>query len=105
MRLYERLSIEKNLMDNFCQQWKLAQLAVFGSVLRDDFKADSDIDFLVALNDDFQLNFSDFLALEDQLKNLLKRDVDIIFQKDLDRSENWIRRQHIFETAEVIYES
>ncbi|WP_084176602.1 nucleotidyltransferase family protein [[Limnothrix rosea] IAM M-220] len=104
-QLYERLATSKDLISDFCRNWQITQLAIFGSVLRNDFRSDSDVDFLIVLSDNTHLSFSEFLDLEEQLSNLVKRDVDIIFVNDLERSENWIRRKHILETATVIYES
>ncbi|WP_373480082.1 nucleotidyltransferase family protein [Geminocystis sp.] len=99
------LEISEDIIIKFCQRFKIQQLAVFGSILRDDFNVDSDIDFLITLSSDVKLNLTFFQLMETDLKNLVNRDIDIIFKDNLKRSSNWIRKKEILTTAEVIYEA
>ena len=86
----------------FCQGWQIQEFYLFGSVLRDDFHPDSDIDVMV----DFQPSVRwGLLALVEmkELEAIFDREVDLLTKKSIEQSENWIRRQEILSTAQVIY--
>jgi uncharacterized protein len=91
---------------DLCREYDVLQLAVFGSFLRDDFNPESDIDFLVVFeNDDPGPWMGKLQQLESRLAALLGRKVDVVSKRDVESSDNWIRRKHILGTAEVIYGS
>lgn len=104
-KIESRLGVSLTIIIGFCQRLKIKELAVFGSILRDDFTVDSDIDFLITLSSDVKLNLTFFESLETELKNLVNRDIDIILKDNLKRSSNWIRKKEILTTAKVIYEA
>jgi hypothetical protein len=104
-KINSRLGVSLDIIIEFCQRFKIKELAVFGSILRDDFTVDSDIDFLVTLSSDVELNLTLFESMETELKNLVNRDIDIILKDNLERSSNWIRKKEILTTAEMIYEA
>jgi uncharacterized protein len=87
----------------FCQRWHIVEFALFGSVLRDDFRPDSDIDVLVTFDPNFQRGLTETLQMRDEIQNLFGRQVDFIVKAAIERSENWLRRQNILESARVIY--
>lgn len=101
----ERLAITSDQLAEFCQRYAIRELALFGSVLRDDFHANSDIDFLVSFQPDAKVSLINLIGIEDELKELLHRKVDLITKKAIENSSNWIRREAILSTAQVIYES
>ena len=88
---------------DFCRQWKIAELALFGSVLRDDFRPDSDVDLLVSFSEGTHWSLFDMARMEEHLKAILGRNVDLVERRAVELSENYIRRRHILETAEPIY--
>lgn len=89
-----------------CRKYGVTELAVFGSALGDDFRPDSDIDFLVTFeNDDSGPWMSKVTGLEEDLGALFGRKVDVVFRKGLEQSRNWIRRREILDAAVVIYEA
>ena len=88
---------------SFCRRWKIRELAVFGSALREDFDADSDLDVLVSYAPDATWSLLDHVAMEEELAELVGRPVDMVTRRAVERSENWIRRQAILETAQVVY--
>lgn len=104
-KIESRLGVSLDIIIGFCQRFKIKELAVFGSILRDDFTADSDIDFLITLTSDIKLNLTLFESMETELKNLVNRDIDIVLKDNLKRSSNWIRKKEILTTAKVIYEA
>jgi predicted nucleotidyltransferase len=93
---------EKKLSD-FCQRWRISEFALFGSVLRDDFDAESDLDILVAFAPDADWSLLDHVQMEQELEALLGRKVDLLSRRSVERSRNWLRRREILDTAEVVY--
>ncbi|MDJ0729036.1 MAG: nucleotidyltransferase domain-containing protein [Crocosphaera sp.] len=103
--LYERLGIKPKQLQEFCRTAKISEFCLFGSILRDDFNADSDIDILVTFDPDVNISFLQFVDLEYQLEDLLKRKVDLLEKTTVEKDFNWIRRQEILNNYQVIYES
>lgn len=87
--------IDRDRLARFCRRWKVAEFALFGSVLRDDFRPDSDVDVLVAFAPDANWSLFDLVRMEDELSELLGRRVDLVERKAVEQSENYIRRKHI----------
>jgi predicted nucleotidyltransferase len=79
-------------INKFCQQWQIIELSLFGSILRDDFHADSDIDILVAFAPTADWSLLDHAQMQEELEALLSRRVDLISKRAIERSSNWIRR-------------
>jgi predicted nucleotidyltransferase len=102
--LYQRLKIKPDRLRDICQQWKITELALFGSVLRDDFNARSDIDILVSFDKSITITFFDLDILEEQLSRLFNRPVDLVTRRAVEQSHNWIRKQNILDNSRVIYE-
>lgn len=98
-----KVSMER--ISEFCKKWKVKEFALFGSVLRDDFKPDSDIDVLVDFEQDSGRTLFDLVDMIDELKNIFGRDVDLLTRKAVERSRNYIRRKEILSSAEVVYVS
>ena len=90
-------------IQEFCQRWHITEFALFGSVLRDDFRLDSDIDVLATFNPTFQRGLRETLQMREELQILFDRKVDLLVKAAIERSENWLRRKHILESARVIY--
>ncbi|HWL91981.1 MAG TPA: nucleotidyltransferase domain-containing protein [Phycisphaerae bacterium] len=99
-----RVELPLEAIEALCQKHGVAELSVFGSVLRDDFREDSDIDFLVRFKDDdsgpWGAKYDDLAA---DLSALLGRGVDVVAKSSIERSENYLRREHILRNARVIY--
>ena len=85
---------------NFARRWKITELALFGSVLRDDFDADSDVDVLVSFDSAATWSLWDLTTMEDELSSLFGRKVDLVEKEGL---RNPFRRQHILSGRKVIY--
>ena len=82
------------------RRWKIKELAVFGSALRDEFSSRSDIDLLVVFEDDAHFSLFDLVDLKVELEQLLGRPVDIVEKAGL---TNPYRRAEILKTAKTIY--
>jgi uncharacterized protein len=87
-------------IEAFCRKWRIAELALFGSVLRSDFRPDSDIDVLVTFTSDAKWDLWDFVAIKDELEALLGRSVDLIEKRAV---RNPLLRREILSHNEVIY--
>jgi len=91
-----------NTIRQFCRRWEIHELALFGSVLRADFRPDSDIDVLVTVHDDADWGLPDHVQMQHELATLLHRPIDLVIKRALERSPNWVRREAILNTAQVI---
>ena len=79
------------------------ELALFGSVLRDDFSETSDIDVLVTFEQSARITFATLDLLEGALATLFGRDVDLVSRRGVEQSENELRRQEILDHLETVY--
>lgn len=95
-----KISIDHTKIVSFCQKWKIVEFAVFGSVLRDDFRPDSDVDVLVTFGPGGGITFDNRVDMLDELKAIFGREVDLVEKKAID---NPFRRHSILTTKEVLY--
>ena len=95
--------IPRNIIEDFCKRWYIAELALFGSALRTDFGPNSDLDVLVTFAPEANWSLLDHLRMEQELTKLLNRKIDLFTKESVKRSHNWLRRQEILSAAEVIY--
>lgn len=105
LRLYERLSVSPAELQEFCERSPITELAFFGSILREDFNSNSDIDVLVRLVSDSSLSLMDLVGLEYQFENLFHRKVDLVEREAVESDHNWIRRSEILSSTQIAYES
>jgi uncharacterized protein len=96
------VSLPTAAITQFCRRWKIRELALFGSVLRTDFRPDSDVDVLVTFADDADWGLLAHMQMQQELATLLHRPVDLISRRALERSPNWIRRAAILNTAQIL---
>ncbi|MGF1604209.1 MAG: nucleotidyltransferase family protein [Thermosynechococcaceae cyanobacterium] len=92
-----------NDIAEFCQRWQITEFALFGSVLRDDFRPDSDIDILITFSPTTKRGLAETLQMRDELQVIFNRKVDLLVKAAFERSENWLRRKNILESAQTIY--
>ncbi|MCA9996235.1 MAG: nucleotidyltransferase family protein [Anaerolineales bacterium] len=98
-----KLKLPRKQIEQFCTKWGVIELSLFGSVLRDDFRPDSDVDVLVTFSPKTRWTLFDHVDMQDELKTIFQREVDLVTRHGIERSQNEIRRQDILESAEVIY--
>ena len=94
------IDIPRDAIVHFCHRWKVKELSLFGSVLRDDFRPDSDVDVLVEFEADSPWSTFDFVDMIDELKAMFGRKVDLVEKGGL---RNPFRRHSILTTREVVY--
>ncbi len=80
----KNIRIPKDKIAEFCQRYHIRKLALFGSVLRDDFEPGSDVDVLVEFTPGYVPGFS-FFAIQDELSELLDRRIELHTPKFLSR--------------------
>src|SRR5215467_10596618 len=88
-----------------CRGWKIAELRVFGSTVRDDFRPESDLDPQVTFAPDPDWRLLNHVAMEQELSGIVGRKVDLVSQRAIDRSSNRIRRKAILERAKPLWGS
>jgi len=98
-----RVPIPKGRLLDFCRRWKVAELSLFGSALREDFRQDSDVDLLISFAPGVSWEFDDFLTMKEELETLFGRTVDLVERRLVETSENYIRRRHILSHLEPLY--
>ena len=98
-----QIKLPREKIAEFCKKWKIREFSFFGSVLRDDFRPDSDIDVLVTFEEDARHTLFDLVHMQDELKQIFGRDVDIVSRRGIESSRNRIRREAIINSAEAIY--
>lgn len=99
----KNIELPVDKITEFCERWKIQEFALFGSVLRDDFSPNSDIDVLISFASDNSWTLFDYVDMQDELKAILGRKVDLISKKAIERSQNHLRKNHILGSAKVIY--
>jgi predicted nucleotidyltransferase len=98
-----KITIPRDKLADFCRRWKIMEFALFGSVLRDDFRPDSDIDVLVTFAPDARWGLFALYDMEQELKSLFGREVDLLTRRGVEMSRNPIRRKAILQSAQVIH--
>ena len=98
-----RIPIDPEKLREFCRKWSITELAVFGSVLRDDFRPDSDVDFLATFAPASRSSLLCREEMQEELANIVGRPVDIVSRRGIEMSENPWRRREILSTAETLY--
>lgn len=88
---------------SFCRRWKIKELALFGSALREDFGPDSDVDVLVPFHPDARRTLLDMAQMQEELSLMFGRQADLIEHDVVQSSRNYIRRSAILRTAETVY--
>ena len=95
-----QLPIPKKEIAAFCERWKVIELSLFGSILRADFRPDSDVDVLVTFSPKAEISLFDLVQMKLDLEKIFQRPVDVI---EKDALENPFRKREILKTAQVIY--
>ena len=98
-----KIELPMEKIAEFCHKWQVTEFALFGSVLRDDFRPDSDIDVMVQFHPDAHPTFCTLDEMEAELRTIFHRDIDLITRQGIETSRNYLRRHEILSSVEVIY--
>lgn len=94
-----RISVNKEAIADYCRRHRIRRLSLFGSVLRDDFRPDSDVDVLIEFEEGHSVGLIRLAAMERELTSLMGRKADLRTAADLSR----YFRQEVLAMAEVQY--
>ena len=97
---YHGIDISEERLSELCQKWKVKELSLFGSVLRDDFGPGSDIDVLVTFKPDAPWSLWDMMEMKEELEVLFGRTIDLVEKEAL---RNPWRKREILNTYKVVY--
>ena len=99
----QHLKVPRHRIADFCKRWSVTELSLFGSVLREDFRPDSDVDVLISFAPNSRQQRDDLQRMQQELSTIFGRRVDLVRRDLIESSKNYIRRKHILENAESIY--
>lgn len=97
------LPIPEHTLQELAQRWHVIELSLFGSVLREDFGVESDVDVLVDFTPPDNYSLSVLLDMKAELEALLQRPVDLVVKSVVEQDENPYRRREILNSARIIY--
>lgn len=95
-----KIKIDQSRIVEFCKRWEVKEFALFGSVLRDDFRSDSDVDVLLGFADSAKWDLFDLAIMYDELQLMFGRKVDLVENGTI---RNPFRRHSIMSTREILY--
>lgn len=95
-----RIPLPLAAIETLCRKWKVQELALFGSVLREDFSSESDVDVLVTFDPDAPWSAWDLIKMQEELEAALGRRVDLVERNAL---RNPFRRREILRSHQVVY--
>jgi len=96
------IAVDQGRIEEFCREWRVKELSIFGSALGENFRSDSDVDVLVELQPGHGLSLYDWVDMVEELEAIFQRKVDLVAKGGL---KNPFRRREILRTAEVLYAS
>jgi uncharacterized protein len=101
----DSLSIElhRHEIVEFCTRWKVTELSLFGSAVRGELTPQSDVDVLVRFENDLRPRLTELDEMSRELSRIFSRSVDLVERTAVESSSNYIRRQHILQSAEPVY--
>lgn len=101
--LQVQIDLPMEKIEEFCRRWNIVEFALFGSVLRDDFRPDSDVDVLVTFAQDSHWSLFHIVDMREELMRIFGRKVDFVERPAVEESRNYIRRKAILDSAKAIY--
>ena len=101
--LTPRIPLDMEKIETFCKKWQIVEFSLFGSVLTNEFRPDSDVDVMVKFAPEARVGLFEMVDIEDELKEIIGRDVDIVTRPSVERSENYIIRKSILSSSRTVY--
>jgi predicted nucleotidyltransferase len=98
-----RLHVTEEQIAAFCRKWQIVRFELFGSVLREDFDDQSDVDVLSTFQEGSRHGLAELLSMEEELAALFGRHVDLLERRLIETSRNWVRRRNILQSARLLY--
>jgi uncharacterized protein len=95
-----QIQLDPDVLSNFCRKWRIREMSLFGSRLREDFRPDSDLDVLVSFEPSVPWSLWDMVDMRDELTAITGRNVDLVDKEGL---RNPYRRDAILSSREIVY--
>ncbi|MEW6234189.1 MAG: nucleotidyltransferase family protein [Candidatus Omnitrophota bacterium] len=95
-----RIPIDREKIEKFCAKWSVKEFYLFGSVLRDDFGPDSDVDVCVRFDPNAPWDLMHIVEMIEELEGIFGRKVDLL---EADAIRNPFRKKRILQTRRLIY--
>ncbi len=95
-----KIDIPMDKIKDFCRRWRITEFSLFGSVLRDDFRPDSDVDVMVSFEEDAGWSLFDIVDMVEELKTIFGRNVDLVEKGAI---RNPFRRHSIMNNREILH--
>ncbi len=96
------IDYDKEKLRDFCRRWKITEFSLFGSVVREDFGPESDVDVLVTFAADAHWSLFDMSDMHDELTVIFGREVDLLTRRAVEGSLNPIRKTSILSSAVML---
>jgi|SRR3990172_4789931 len=103
MKVNGNLELPDDALAEFCRKWRITEFALFGSVLTEEFRPDSDVDVLVRFEPDAPWDLWDIPTMQEELRAMFGREVDLVDKDAVEQSQNPFRRRGILRNARVVY--
>lgn len=100
---FKRLGVAPETLEDLCERWRIRRFELFGSVVRSDFRPESDIDVLVEFDPEARFSLFEFFDVEQELTALFGRHVDLVERRAVEKSPNEFRRDLILGDATLLY--
>ena len=101
--LMVKIKVSKKELNDFCHRYRVRRLALFGSVVGNGFRAESDVDILITFQPDADWGLFDHARMKAELQNMLGRKVDLVTRRALEQTQNKLLRDRILRSAKTIY--
>ena len=98
-----QIPIDDQRVRDFCRKYGIIELSLFGSVLRPDFRPDSDVDVLVTFAPNVRYSLFKLARMQRELSAILGREADIVERSEVESSENIVRRRSVLQSAQRVY--
>ena len=95
-----RIPIDPERIADSCRKWKIKEFALFGSVLTEEFRPNSDVDVLVSFEEGSTREPDDYHAIHEELQAMFRREVDVV---QIEAVTNPYRRSHILRHKQIAY--
>ncbi len=99
------IDLNSHAIHEFCRKWKIKELCIFGSILRDDYRPDSDIDLLADYEQDAEWDLFDHMEMEEDLGQIVGRSVDVLDRIGVETCRNRFLKSEILSSIEPIHAS
>lgn len=100
-----KIDYDKIKFEVICEKYKIKEISIFGSVLRDDFNPDSDVDILIDFLPGARITLFKYQQLREELEALFNRKVDLVSKTELIASTNGYRKSGILSNTRLLYGS